>query len=94
MTTEHKPHSVRDDVEDAFSVLEKRLHPTWEIEGVQATAVLRHHFESLFEQVEAAQEALRAIAENKTYWQDNDLRTAQQIARAALESNPASRQDT
>jgi hypothetical protein len=58
MSVDSKPHSVPQDVEEAFSVLEKRLHPTWEIEGVQATAILRHHYESLFEQLET----LRAAA--------------------------------
>ena len=58
MSTESKQHSRAQDIEDAFAVLDKKHHPTWEIECVQATAELRAHFASLEEQVDAMQREL------------------------------------
>ena len=59
-----KTHSTPADVEAAFGVLEKKHHPTWEIECVQATAELRAHFHRLEEQHDALRRAIEEMGDH------------------------------
>ena len=57
------PHSILAEIEEAFGVLEKKHHPTWEIECVQATAELRAYFHDLFEQLGTAKRQLVTVTQ-------------------------------